>query len=352
MDAAATPAGSPTLRAAGLAMGGSWTDSQVRRYASQFDLVVVGASARAGRVRRFHESHPGMLVLAYTCGFDVRDDAPLYAWIGERHPDWFLTDAAGRRLNTYRDRHRWALDCGRPGLRDFFADSARRRLRETGADGIFEDNVMPTWAVRNLAGAAPRLARYAARAQWRAALDLYLAALERAVAPAPVAANQVVPWTRHGRIVAVEEMPPGGARWEELLRALAAVSRGGARTPLLVHALKGPDDPMRAFVTASYLMAVEPGAWLCLPYEGPRDSVRRLPEQSLALGRPLGPARRTGGVWWRDFERARILVNPTGRALAAPWPGRGRGPSLPALGAGIAWRAGGRAPRLPHWVSR
>lgn len=344
------PAGPPTLRAAGLAMGGSWTDAQVRRYASQFDAVVVGRSARAARVRLFHESRPGMLVLAYTGGFDVDDELPFHAWLLERHPDWFLTDAAGRRVNTYRDRHRWALDCGRPDVCAFFADSARRRVRELGADGIFEDNVMPTWDLGNLAGGARRLGRYATREEWRAALERYLAALEEAVAPAVVAANQVTPWTRHGRIVAVEGMPPGGARWEETVRALAAVAREG-RVPFLIHSLDGPDDPARAFVTASYLMAAGPGALLCLPYPGPRDSVRRLPEQSLALGRPLGAAQPADGVWWRDFERARVLVNPTDRARPAPWPDGRRGPVLPAGRAGIAWRPGGPRPGLVHWVS-
>ena len=170
------------------------------------------------------------------------------------------------------------------------------------------------------------------------------------MAPAVVAVNQVTPWTRHGRIVAVEGMPPGGARWEETVGGLAAVARDSTRVPFLIHSLDGPDDPARAFVTASYLMAAGPGALLCLSYEGPREAVRRLPEQSLALGRPLGAARQAEGVWWRDFERARVLVNPTDRARPAPWPDGVGGPALPAGRAGIAWRSR-PAPALAHWVS-
>lgn len=359
LDPAAALPGPPTLRAAGWATGGSWSEAQVRRYASQFDAVVVGGSADSARVRLYREARPGILVLAYTCGFDVHDTTSLYARVRDRHPDWFLTDARGRRVHAYRDRHRWALDCGLPAVRAFFADSARRRVRALGADGVFEDNVLPSWDFRNLAGGARRLARYADRAAWRAALETYLAALDSAVAPAVVAANQVEPWTRHARIVAVEEMPRGGAAWEERVRGLAAVARDSARVPFLLHQLSGPDDPARAFVAASFLLAARPGALLALTYPGPRESARRLPEQSLALGRPLGPARRTGDVWWRDFERARVLVNPTRRARPAPWPGGARGPALPALGAGIAWRALPRAadgspavpPRLRHWVS-
>lgn len=346
--------GLPTLRAAGSATGGSWTEAQVRRYAAVYDVVIVGASARAARVRLFHQAHPGILVLAYTCGFDVHEDAPLFAWIRDRHPDWFLRDAAGRPIHTYRDRKRWALDCGRDDVCAFFADSARRRVSELGADGILEDNVLPSWDYRSLASGARRLQRYATVAEWRAALERYLAALERAVAPAFVGANQVVPWTRHARIAAVEQLPPGGPRWEEMLRGFAAVARDPARIPYLQQHLDGPQDPMRAFATASYLMAVEPGALLSLQWDGPRESVTAPPEYRLRLGRPLGAARQEAGVWWRDFERARVLVNPTAQQRPVRWPSwsgaRGATP-LPPRRAAIAWRPGAAREALPQWVT-
>jgi len=351
----AVPAGGPpTLRAAASATGGSWTEAQVRRYAAVYDVVVVGASARAARVRLFHQARPGILVLAYTCGFDVHEDAPLFAWIRDRHPGWFLRDAAGRPIHTYRDAKRWALDCGRDDVRAFFADSARRRVRELGADGILEDNVLPSWDYRNLAPGAARLERYATVAEWRAALERYLEALERAVAPALAGANQVVPWARHARIAAVEQLPRGGPRWEEMVRGFAALARDPARIPYLQQHLDGPQDPMRAFATASYLMAVEPGALLGLQWDGPRESVVELPEHRLSLGRPLGAARQAGGVWWRDFERARVLVNPTAQTRPAPWPswsGGRRAATLPARRAAIAWRPGAAHEELPQWVT-
>jgi len=346
--------GARTLRAAASATGGGWSDEQVRRYAAVYDVVVVGASARAARVQLFHQARPGILVLAYTCGFDVQEDAPLFAWIRDRHPEWFLRDAAGRPVHTYRDAKRWALDCGRDDVRAFFADSARRRVRELGADGILEDNVMPSWDYRNLAAGATRLERYASVAEWRAALERYLEALEQAVAPAVVAANEVVPWTSHARIAAVEQLPPGGPRWEEIVRGFAALARDSARIPYLQLHLDGPQDPMRAFATASFLLAVEPGALLSLQWDGPREAVETLPEYRLYLGRPLGPAQQALGVWWRDFERARVIVNPTSGELRAPWPSwcdGGRAATLPARHAGIAWRPGVPHELLPQWVT-
>jgi hypothetical protein len=344
--------GATTLRAAASAMGGSWRESQVRLYATVHDVVIVGASARAERVRLFHEAHPGMRVLAYTAGFDVDEAAPLFAWIRERHPDWFLRDGGGRPVHTYRTPRRWALDCGRADVRAFFADSARRRVRELGADGIFEDNVFPSWRYPNLAGNAARLERYATPAEWRAALEAYLAALEAAVAPGVVAANECEPWSRHARIVAVEQLPRGGRAWEERVRGFAALASDPSRVPCLLQRLSGPDDPARAFAAASYLMAVGPGALIGFDWPGPRESRRVLPEYRLALGRPLGAAQRTGGVWWRDFERARVLVNPTGSERAAPWPAWRPGRrALPPLSAGIAWRAGATHAQLPFWLT-
>jgi len=351
---AAPPSGLPTLRPAAGATGGGWSAAQVRHFAALFDLVVVGASARAERVRLFHEAHPGIVVLAYTSGFDVHEGSPLYAWVRARHPDWLLRDDAGRPLHTYRDARRWALDCGRDEMRAFFADSARRRMRELGADGVLEDNVLPSWDFGTLARGAPRLQRYATVARWRAALEGYLAALEAAVAPGVLAANQVEPWTRHARIVAVEDLPAGGPGWEAMLRGFEALARDSTRVPYLQHRLRGPDDPARAFVAASYLMGVRPGAYLGFHWPGRRESMRSLPEHRLVLGRPLGAARREAGVWWRDFERARVLVNPMDAARAAPWPpwsGRGRGPDLPAHGAGIAWRPAVAHEPLPFWTA-
>jgi hypothetical protein len=349
----ARTAAAPTLRPAGSALGGSWSEAQVRRHAAIFDLVVVGASARAERVRLFRAARPGIVVLAYIAGFDVHEDQALFGWIRDRHPDWWLRDAAGRPLRTYRDPRRWALDCGRADVRAFFADSARRRREAIGADGVFEDNVLPSWDYRNLARGAARLERYATVEEWRAALERYLEAIEQAVAPAVLGANQVVPWTRHARIVAVEELPRDGARWEEMLRGFEALARDTTRVPYLQHTLQGPEDPARAFVTASYLMVVRPGAFIGFRWRGPRDSVRWLPEYGLALGPPLDAARVEGGIWWRDFERARVLVNPTGRDLPAPWPAwSGGGPPLPARRAGIAWRPGVSHGPLPYWVER
>jgi hypothetical protein len=348
----AAAGGPPTLRAAGSAIGGSWTEAQVRLYAAVYDVVVVGASARAERVRLFHEAHPGILVLAYTGGFDVQEDAPFFAWVRDRHPDWFLRDADGRPVHTYRTSKRWGLDCGRPDVRAFFADSARRRVRELGADGVFEDNIFPSWRFPNLAGTAERLERYATIAEWRAALETYLGALEEAVAPGIVGANEGKPWTRHARIVSVEQLPPGGPGWEEIVRGFAALARDTSRVPYLLQHLSGPDDPARAFTAASYLMAVEPGALIGFDWRGPRESLRVLPEYRLALGRPLGEARQTEGVWWRDFERARVLVNPTGEGRPAPWPAwRPGGSTIPARGAGIAWRRDATHEDLPFWVT-
>ncbi len=341
-----------TLRAGNGATGGSWSDAQVRRYASIFDLVVVGGSARAARVRLFHATHPGMLVLAYTSGFDLRENDRQTAWILRSHPDWLLRDADGQPLHTYRDPTRWALDCGRDEVRAFFADSALRRAQEIGADGVMEDNVFPTWDYRNLAPGRARLQRYASVAEWREALERYLAALEQAVAPGVVAANEVEPWTRHARIVAIEEMPWGGPRWEALRRGFEQVSSEPGRFPWLQHTLSGPDDPARAYVTASYLLSVQPGAYIGFHWPGPRESVRSLPESRLRLGRPLGPATSRDGVWRRDYARATILVNPTGSDRPAPWPEwSGGGPPLPAHGAGIAWRPGAPHEPLPGWVT-
>jgi hypothetical protein len=357
--AAAAPAGPPpragsparTLVAAVPALGGGWDDALVRRWGAMFDVVVVGASARSARVRAFRAVNPDIVVLAYTNGFDVHESAPLCGWIRARHPAWLLRDAGARPLHAYRDPLRWALDCGDLEVRGFFADSVRRRVRELGADGIFEDNVMPTFAVKTLARGADRIEGYATVAAWRAALEEYVGALERAVAPGWMAVNQVVPWTRHGAVVCVEDVPMGGPAWEEIVRGFQALAREPGRVPWLQQHLSGPDDPSRPFATATFLLAVEPGAWLGLDWR-PKEAMTRAPEYDLELGRPLGAARRQGAIWWRDFERARVLVNAGLLPGAAPLPASSARRSflLPGHRAALAWRPGAPRIALPGWI--
>src|SRR5205807_277489 len=98
--------------------------------------VIVGGSATRERVRRFREDHPGIEVLAYTGAFDVYNSSPLWSWIRAQHDDWFLRSAGGGHVRTYRTSDRYALDTGNAGVRAYFADSARHRIAELGADGI------------------------------------------------------------------------------------------------------------------------------------------------------------------------------------------------------------------------
>jgi hypothetical protein len=146
--------------------------------------------------------------------------------------------------------------------------------------------------------------------------------------------------------VVIEEFPRSGAAWSEMLAGFAKVGDQAGRTTMLLQHLDGPDDPSRAFVTASYLMAANPGAYLGFRWDGPRESIRAVPEYQLRLGAPHGPAvRANGGLWWRDWDRARVAVNPTDGTLE--WPGGG---SLGPHQAGIQWRPGADRVALPDWV--
>ncbi|HET7225226.1 MAG TPA: putative glycoside hydrolase, partial [Candidatus Eisenbacteria bacterium] len=331
-----------TLHPCAQAMGGSWSDEDIRRYADLFDCVIVGGSADRARVARFHQLHPGIVVLAYTGEFDVYNSSGLWTWIHAQHDDWFLRDAGGGHVRTYRTPNRYALDPGNAGVRAFFADSAARRIAELGCDGVWEDNVFPDWNYRSFAMGA-KLARYASPTAWREALEGYLARLERSVAPHHLAVNQVKPWTGHGDIVVIEDLPAGEG-WEDMVEGLARVNEQPGRTTMLLESLDNAQDPKRAFIAASYLLAAKPGAYLGFHWSGGRSGVGRVPEYDLELGRPAGAMSHADGVWWRDWDRARIAVNPG----AEPRPAPGGG-TLPPHSAGIAWRTSDH-PALPDWV--
>jgi hypothetical protein len=335
-----------------MAMGGSWTDAQVRQYGSIFDLVIVGQSASAQRVDDFRRVRPSIKVLAYTSAFDVHDEDPLFKDMQTRHPQWLLRNADGEPIHTYRDQHRWALDPGQPDLRDYFANAAKKRVEKLHADGVFEDNAMPDWNFKNFARGARALQGYPDPAAWRKAVDGWLALLEQRIAPAVVGANQVRPWTSHGKLVIIEELPTSGDAWSDMIEGLQRVSREG-RVPVVLHTLDGPEDPARPFVAASLLLAAEPGAYLGFRWDGPRENARDLPEYHLDLGAPTGEAKRAAsGVWKRPFQRALILVNPTDHPVEVAATQEARPSSMPPRSAAILWHDGIAAATPPGWLGR
>ena len=143
-----------------------------------------------------------------------------------------------------------------------------------------------------------------------------------------------------------------GDAWSAMVEGLARASRQG-RVPVLLHTLEGPDDPSRAFVAASLLLAAEPGAYIGFRWDGPRESARDLPEYHLDLGAPLGPAKQaSSGVWKRSFQRAMLAVNPTDRTVEVAASAGERPSSMPPRSAAVLWHDGVAAMTPPGWLGR
>jgi hypothetical protein len=271
------------------------------------------------------------------------------------HPEFLLADERGAPISVFLDQvaagRQLATDVGNPAYVDWWADVTLEEVRRHGWDGVFADNIVRgqfrdgSWSGVPV---DPRTRRRYTTAEYRADM---LRALRRLrdrfdAAAASVIGNHGGAWrsfdedpvvrkqavTLHG--LELEDFaysfrgePLGENDWLRQLRYLDFANRHGTLTWAGGEALMHP--PKREYVLASYLLtrrgrsvvgdlnalatwwpalAVDLGAaqggFYCLETGG--SGARR------------DPCPAAGVVFGRDFERARVLVNPgdTDRTVA------------------------------------
>jgi hypothetical protein len=82
-----------------------------------------------------------------------------YAYANRYHPEWFLKDTTGRRVNWEDWPHNWQMDVGSRSYQRAWARSVARDLRRRGWDGVFLDGISRTmqypWYLNGRAGQVP-----------------------------------------------------------------------------------------------------------------------------------------------------------------------------------------------------
>jgi hypothetical protein len=114
--------------------------------------------------------------MSYSCSAGV-DNRYLSAGVGycdadRNHPDWFLTDQGGSRLNSYYFQQAWMMDVGSPGYQARWLSNVLSDLRSGDWDGVMLDdtNADMGWHLHGRT-----IARYPTSASWRAATRSMLA---------------------------------------------------------------------------------------------------------------------------------------------------------------------------------
>jgi hypothetical protein len=106
-----------------------------------------------GQIAAIKRSSPRTQVLVYKDMASTRDDTSrttdistgvAYGYADRYHPEWFLKDTGGRRVNWASWPHSWQMDIGSRSYQRTWARNVARELRRRGWDGVFVDGISRT----------------------------------------------------------------------------------------------------------------------------------------------------------------------------------------------------------------
>ncbi|HLY39440.1 MAG TPA: putative glycoside hydrolase [Candidatus Binatia bacterium] len=275
-------------------------------------------------------------------------DQTFYDGFRGAHPEWILKNASGGLVSTNNGIGRlFATDIGNPDYVDAWADYALAAADRWGWDGTFVDNVFrgyfDSWSATPV---NPRTGKLYTTAQYRADI---LAAVQRLRARFDARGKFLIgnhtsawdPATFADPVTKDEVLALGGveiedcifdwngnphteAEWIAQLAYLDFATRHGVRTVCSSSTEIGR-SPQRDYILASYLLSKEGfssvselnslGDWwsgLAADLGAPRGGYTCLdPGQGLA---PTTSCPSPGKIYAREWERGRVLVNPSAGA--------------------------------------
>ena len=313
---------------------------------SRYGVVVMNAW-EAGRIPAMKAANPNVKVYVYkdmssTRSYAVRngvDDALLptgvgYAWANQYHPEWFLTDTSGARVEWVGYSGHWWMDVGNSAYIDTWAANVSAELRSNGWDGVFVDNAI---AEPGFYLGGRTLSKYPTTTSYQGATDRFLSIAGPRLQAAGLG---VIPnmggnfWdtTTYRRWVgyssgAMREhygrwgFGDGGfphlmdGNWLHMIDQQETVESAG-KTFLAVAYGPSTDVAFQRYVRSSFLMAWN-GGRSALMYSTPTVGDNPwTPSVTADVGIPTGPRTAVGAAWKRSYSGGVVVVNPSSTATA------------------------------------
>jgi Hypothetical glycosyl hydrolase family 15 len=293
-----------------------------------------------GQIAAIKRHSPGTQVLVYKDMASTRDDTARqtdlstgvsYGYANRYHPEWFLKDTTGRRVNWADWPHSWQMDIGSRSYQRTWARNVARELRSRGWDGVFLDGISRTmqypWYLNGRV-----LAKYPGPNDYARAGTRFL--------------RRVGPKLRRGHLVVGNINDATPALWRRWVRFTSGVSKewwtkssagrdagmltgadwayqmqllreAQARHKVFIAIAYGPadDEPAMDYARASFLLFARGGksAFSYSPLCGSEPST---PRWRADVGAPSGAPTRVGPVWRRAFTNGIVVVNPSSSATA------------------------------------
>lgn len=316
--------------------------------ANQYSYVVLN-SWQAGLIPQLKSQNPNLKVLVYkdiaaTLSYDCTngvDNAQLpagvgYCWADQHHPDWFLTDTNGARIEFCDFSGAWQMDVGSAAYQEQWLNNVLADLRSAPWDGVMLDDVneSETW---HLCGRT--IARYPGSGQYGAATESFLSQVGPGLRSAGYLAMPNISlddtwsagglarwdrWVSYSSGAVQEYFSKWGrdsSRWLtddgtrndwSIRQALFARTEAAGKTFLgITYAPSGDAHSMR-YARASFLLDWT-GGTSALVYEPttPEAQDPYAPDWTIDLGTPTEPRARVGVAWLRLFSGGAVVLNPS-----------------------------------------
>ncbi len=290
--------------------------------------------------------NPGLKALVYknlsfTVSYGCRDGVDLpyqttgvgYCDADQHHPEWFVTDPNGNRLNSAGYPDAWIMDVGSSTYQDRWLSNVLADVRAGGWDGVFMDDTDADmgWHLNGRT-----MARYPTGVSWRAATRSMLAGVAPALRSAGFLAvpNFYTPWSSSYDAQATWsdwlQFTSGGAQeyytkwgmgssgwfagndWTFRQQFQSLTEQAGKIFLGITYAPHG-DERTMTWARANFLLFDDPVNAGALMYEfsDPEAQDPYSPVWTADIGSPAGARFQVGLAWRRNYSGGTVVVNPT-----------------------------------------
>jgi hypothetical protein len=256
-----------------------------------------------------------------------------YCDAGSQHPEWFLADPSGSRLNSSPYPSAWVMDVGNPAYQAKWLSNVLADARSGGWDGVFMDDTNADMGF-HLSGRT--IAKYPTSASWRAATRSMLATVGPALKAAGLLAvpNLYTPWMAdydaqatwsdwikltsgaaqeyYSKWGSTSSGHFAGSDWTFRQQFQALTEQAGKVFLGITYAPTG-DARSMAWARANFLLFDDPvnkGA-LIFQFSDPEAQDPFAPGWTTDVGTPVGARFQVGAAWRRNFTGGTVVVNPS-----------------------------------------
>jgi hypothetical protein len=318
---------------------------------SQYRYVILN-SWDAAMIPALKAANPGLKALVYknlsftvdyTCSNGV-DNAYLTAGIGycdanSNHPDWFLQDTSGRRINSSAFTSAWMMDVGNSAYQNRWTSNVAADLKAHGWDGVFVDDTDADMSY-HLGGRT--IARYPSTAAWQSATRSMLANVGPALTSQGflVIPNLYAPW------LSTYDAPALWKDWIQFTSGAAQeyytkwgltssswftgndwtwrqqfqiITEAAGKIFLGITYAPHSDTRSMLYARGNFLLNDSGGASaLVFEPSDPEASDPYSTSWTVDIGSPVGARYQVGAAWRRDFSAGTVIVNPSASAVTVP----------------------------------